>query len=214
MFKMAVFDLDGVLTDTAKYHYLAWKELADELGFEFTHAHNERLKGVSRMRSLEILLEVGSFESKFTEEEKAQMAEDKNNRYAEYIKQLTPDDLLPGAEKTLKELKERGVLIGLGSASKNAPEILTRLGITNWFNVITDGTKTQKPKPDPEVFTLCADTMGIEREKCVVFEDAQAGVDAARAAGMAVVGVGKAENLSGVDMLISGLNEFDADVFF
>ena len=206
-YKLAIFDLDGVIVDTAKYHFLAWRELADRLGFEFTLEHNERLKGVSRDRSLEILLEVGGLTDAFTAEERHTMASEKNARYVEYIHQVTHDELLPGAEALLIELKNRGIKIALGSASKNAPIILERLGITGLFDIIIDGNATQTAKPDPEVFLLSAQALGIDPKDCVVFEDAQAGIEAAIAAGMTPIAVGSPDNLTGAVMYVENLGE-------
>jgi len=189
-FDMAIFDLDGVLVDTAKFHYLAWRELADKLGFDFTQHHNEALKGVSRDRSLDILLAVGGLANNFSEEEKQAMATNKNQRYVEYISQLTKADLLPGTKETLIYLKNQGKKIGLGSASKNAMYILEKLGIAHYFDVIVDGNNVKKAKPDPEVFLQGAKMAGISASHCIVFEDAQAGIDAALAAGMKVVAIG------------------------
>jgi len=204
-FKMAIFDLDGVIVDTAKYHYLAWRQLASSLGFEFTIEHNERLKGVSRDRSLEILLEVGRLSQAFTPEEKQSMATQKNERYVAYISKLKQDEILPGAKELLSALKSRGIKVGLGSASKNAPVILERLGITGLFDIIIDGNSTTKAKPDPEVFLLGAQAMGIAPADCVVFEDAQAGIEAAIAAGMTPIAVGSPKQLTGADVFIENL---------
>ena len=207
-YKLAIFDLDGVIVDTAKYHYIAWKELADKLGFEFTHEHNERLKGVSRVRSLEILLEVGGMENRFTDEEKEKMATEKNKRYVEYISKLRKDEILPGSRELLMELRKKGVKTGLGSASKNARQILDSLEITDLFDVIIDGTNTSKAKPDPEVFELGAKVLGIDPADCIVFEDAQAGIEAAIKAGMTAIGVGSAENLKGASLYVKDLEEY------
>jgi len=204
-YKMAIFDLDGVIVDTAKYHYLAWKELADKLGFEFTHEHNERLKGVSRMQSLEILLEIGGMSDSFSQAEKEFMASEKNHRYVEYIGELHQDEILPGSRELLNELRRHGIKVALGSASKNAPQILQRLGIADLFDIIADGNNTKKAKPDPEVFLLAANALGINPKDCIVFEDAQAGIEAAIAAGMSVVGVGSAENLCGAELYVNSL---------
>jgi len=205
--KMVIFDLDGVIVDTAKYHYIAWKELADKLGFEFTHEHNERLKGVSRNRSLEILLEVGGMENVFTPDEQENMATEKNRRYVEYISKLGQDEILPGSRELLIKLRHHGIKTGLGSASKNAVQILDRLGITDLFDVIVDGNNAKKAKPDPEVFLLGAQMMGIDPVNCVVFEDAQAGIDAAVTAGMMVVAVGCPSNLKGAMMYVQDLSD-------
>lgn len=204
--QLAIFDLDGVICDTAKYHYLAWKRLAQELGFDFTEKDNERLKGVSRMRSLEILLEVGGLEK--TEEEKAELAEKKNTWYVEYILQMDSSELLPGVLDFLEELKENEVKLALGSASKNARTILQRLGITPLFDAIVDGNLVTKAKPDPEVFTLGAELLGIPPENAVVFEDAQAGIEAALAAGMKVIGVGDPKVLKHAQHVITGFASF------
>lgn len=202
--KGAIFDLDGVIVDTAKYHYLAWRALANRLGFEFTEADNERLKGVSRMRSLQILLEVGGMDA--DEDEREQMAETKNKEYVDYISRLEPSELLPGAKEYLLHLRSRGVRIALGSASKNAAFILERLEITELFDAVVDGTKVAKAKPDPEVFLTASAELGLDPADCVVFEDAAAGVEAARAAGCLVVGIGSADILGAADLVVGGLD--------
>jgi beta-phosphoglucomutase len=204
-FKGALFDLDGVIVDTAKYHFLAWRRLAEELGFEFTEQHNERLKGVSRMRSLEILLVIGQVS--LSEEEKLKVAEHKNNWYVAFIQQMDASEILPGAREYLNQLRQKGIKIALGSASKNAPTILEKLNISGLFDVIIDGNKTSKAKPDPEVFLLGAEGIGISPEECIVFEDAEAGVEAGKAAAMRVVGIGNKETLKNADFVIKGLYE-------
>lgn len=201
--KGAIFDLDGVIVDTAKYHYLAWKRLADELGFEFKILDNERLKGVSRMRSLEILLEVGGLS--FNEEAKLQLAEKKNNWYVEYICAIDESELLKGARAYLTKLKSEGIKIALGSASKNAPMILKGLKISDLFDSIVDGNKVSNAKPDPEVFLVAAQELGLDPSQCVVYEDAEAGVAAARAAGMRIVGIGSKDVLRDADIVVPGL---------
>ncbi|EFM08781.1 beta-phosphoglucomutase [Paenibacillus curdlanolyticus YK9] len=206
--KGALFDLDGVLVDTAKYHYLAWKQLAEELGFAFTEADNERLKGVSRTRSLEIVLEVGGVS--LSEAEKHRLAEEKNERYLQYIRNMDESELLPGAKAYLLQLKEQGVRIALGSASKNAVFILEKVGILELFDSIVDGTKVSKAKPDPEVFTLGCHELGLTPQDCVVFEDAEAGVQAAIAAGMYVVGIGSEAILGAANRVVRGLDELVA----
>lgn len=203
--KGALFDLDGVIVDTAKYHYLAWKRLAQELGFDFTEEDNERLKGVSRMRSLEILLEIGGLN--FSEEKKIAMADKKNNWYVEYIAKMDQSELLKGAKEFLIELRGKGIKIALGSASKNALMILNNLNITNLFDAIVDGNKVAKAKPDPEVFLLGAKELGLEPTDCVVFEDAEAGVEAAKRAGMRAIGIGSKDVLKQADTVINGLYE-------
>lgn len=204
-FKGAIFDLDGVIVDTAKYHYLAWERLAKELGFEFTLKDNERLKGVSRMRSLEILLEIGGIS--LGEAEKAALAEKKNGWYVDYIRRMDESELLKGARDYILKLRSRGVKIALGSASKNSPMILENLKITELFDAVIDGNKVSKAKPDPEVFLLGARELGLDPADCVVFEDAEAGVEAAKRAGMKVVGIGERQILKEADSVVAGLFE-------
>lgn len=207
--KAAIFDLDGVIVDTAKYHYLAWHKLADELGFEFRHSDNERLKGVSRMRSLEILLELGKLSGRFSEEEMEQMASRKNNWYVEYIKEMGRDEILPGATECLTLLRKKGIKIGLGSASKNAGLILYNLGIEMLFDAVVDGTRVSKAKPDPEVFIKCASIIGIKPAFCAVFEDSAAGIEAAKLGGMTAIGVGNVKIKQLSDFYINGLQEYE-----
>ena len=206
MKQAAIFDLDGVIVDTARFHYLAWKRLAAELGFQFTEAQNERLKGVSRMQSLEYLLDSGGLQNRFSQEEKEKMAARKNRWYGELIATLTEKDLLPGAECLLKELKAAGVAVVLGSASKNAPPILKSLGIQELFDAVVDGNMVQEAKPDPQVFTLGAELVGIPYEDCAVFEDSQAGIEAANRAGMYSIGVSRAGALQGCKEQIADLS--------
>ncbi|MFB6318068.1 beta-phosphoglucomutase [Saccharicrinis sp. FJH54] len=204
--KACIFDLDGVICDTAKYHYLAWKELADKLGFEFTPEHNERLKGVSRMASLDILLEIGGLT--FNSDEKFRMADEKNLRYREYILKMEPDEILPGVLPFLDELRMSGIRIALGSASKNAKTILKRLGIIALFDAIVDGSMVQHAKPDPEVFLLGAGLLGVQPEKSVVFEDAQAGIQAALNGGMVAIGIGDSGVLQNAHYVADGFKDF------
>jgi beta-phosphoglucomutase len=204
--KGCIFDLDGVIVDTAKYHYKAWKRIADELGFEFTEQHNERLKGVSRMRSLDILLEVGNIN--VDEETKLKLAEKKNNWYVEYISKMDKSEILPGVEDCIKSLKQKNIKTAIGSASKNTMLILKSLDIAHYFDAIIDGNKVTKAKPNPEVFLLGAKELGLNPENCVVFEDAEAGIQAAKAAGMMAVGIGSPSILKEADLVVSG---FDND---
>lgn len=191
MKQAAIFDLDGVIVNTAKYHYLAWKRLAAELGFDFSLQQNERLKGVSRMQSLEFLLESGGFQEKFSEKEKEMLAQRKNQWYVEMISTINRDELLPGAENLLKKLHERKIFMVLGSASKNAPLILKGLQIASLFDAVVDGTMVTQAKPDPQVFLLGARMVGADPEDCVVFEDSQAGIDAGNKGGMYTIGIGR-----------------------
>jgi beta-phosphoglucomutase len=201
--RAAIFDLDGVIVDTAKYHFLAWKRLANSLGFDFTQADNERLKGVSRTRSLEILLEIGGLE--MDEKAKAQLAARKNDWYLESISKLNSSELLPGSTEYLQIIRNRGIKTAIGSASKNTPLILDRLKIRPLFDAIVDGNQASKAKPDPEVFLLAAEELGIPPSSCVVFEDAEAGIQAALNAGMGAIGVGKPSSLQEADIVIGGL---------
>lgn len=204
-----LFDLDGVLVDTAKYHYIAWKRLAGELGFEFTEQDNERLKGVSRMASLDILLEVGGVT--LGEGAKLALAEKKNAWYVEYISNMDESEILPGALEFIQALKDRGIKVALGSASKNAMLILNNTGLTPYFDAIIDGTKTAQAKPDPEVFTMGAHELGVQPEACVVFEDAEAGIEAATRAGMRSVGIGSPETLRRANIVLPSLEGFTVD---
>lgn len=203
----AIFDLDGVIVDTAKYHYSAWKKLANMLGFEFTEKDNEKLKGVSRKESLEILLKIGGKENEFSEVQKEELMDIKNSWYLEYIDKLTEEDLLPGAKELILTLKEQGIKTGLATASKNAMLILERLNIKDLFDAIVDGTQISRAKPDPEIFLKCAQKLKIDPQKCIVFEDAAAGIKAAKLAGMFAVGVGAFEILSEADIVVSSLEQ-------
>ncbi|MFT8312649.1 MAG: beta-phosphoglucomutase [Clostridium sp.] len=203
--KACIFDLDGVIVDTAKYHYLAWRRLADKLGFEFTEEQNERLKGVSRMKSLEILLEIGN--KNFTEEEKLKLAEKKNNWYIEYISKMKEDEILPGAKEFLEIVRDSGIKTALGSVSKNSMTILNNLKLIKYFDAVIDGNKVSKAKPDPEVFLLGAREVNIEPKNCVVFEDAQAGIEAAINAGMYSIGIGDAKILNKANFVIKSLKQ-------
>jgi len=205
----AVFDLDGVIVDTAKYHYQAWKELARSLGFEFTERANERLKGVSRMRSLEILLEIGGIAA--GDAEKELLADAKNSRYVELLSLIDESAVLGGAREYLAELRARGVKTALGSASKNARLILERLDLAHAFDAVVDGNAVTAAKPDPEVFLKGASGLGLDPAECVVFEDSIAGIEAARRAGMAAIGVGTPETLPGANRWISSLADMRAD---
>lgn len=206
--QLAIFDLDGVIVDTAKYHYLAWKRLSDELGIEFTEQDNERLKGVSRMRSLDILLEIGHQEK--TAQEKENLATKKNRWYVEYILQMDASQILPGVLDFLTELKAQGIKVALGSASKNARTILERIQLTDYFDAIIDGNLVSKAKPDPEVFLLGAQHLNIAPEQTVVFEDAKAGIEAGLNAGMITVGVGEPDVLSAAHLVIPGFQSLSA----
>jgi beta-phosphoglucomutase len=205
-----IFDLDGVIVDTAKYHYLAWRRLAREMGFDFSPEHNERLKGVSRMRSLEILLEIGGIT--LTDAEMINAAHRKNAWYVDYISVLSPDEILPGVKPFLNELKQAGINMGIGSASKNAGIILNRLQLQDVFDTVIDGTRVTKAKPDPQIFLLAADELKVSPAECIVFEDAQAGIEAAKNAGMCCIGVGDKKVLHKADLVIKGFEGLKWDM--
>lgn len=201
--KAVIFDLDGVIVDTAKYHYLAWKELADTLGFDFTKKQNERLKGVSRMASLDILLEIGNID--LSHDEKMVLAQKKNSCYVEYIKKLKQSELLPGSKKLLEGLRAHGIKTALGSASKNTPLIIQKLKINHLFDAVIDGNRVSKAKPDPAVFLLAAKKMGTMPEECIVVEDAKAGIQAAISANMFALGIGNKDVLNKADVVLTSL---------
>jgi beta-phosphoglucomutase len=203
--KACIFDLDGVIVDTAVYHYKAWRRLANQLGFDFTEEQNEELKGISRVESLKIILNWGSVRK--SEEEMQELATLKNTWYVEMITKMRPNDILPGAKEFLDLVKANNYLTALGSASKNSETILKQIGLTHMFDALVDGTKVTKSKPNPEVFLVGAQELGVKPEECVVFEDAIAGVQAAKAGKMKTVGIGKADVLSGADLVIDGLFE-------
>lgn len=207
--KGCIFDLDGVIVDTAKYHYLAWKRLAAELGFEFSEEHNEALKGVSRMASLEILLKVGGL--KVSEERKHELAERKNGWYSEYISDMTPDEILPGCVEFLVQLRKEGIHTAIGSASRNAGTILDGIRLRSYFDVIVDGNKIHNAKPDPEVFLKGAEELNLAPSQCVVFEDARAGIEAAIAGGMKCVGVGDPALLKRADIVIPDMRHISVE---
>ncbi|MFH0760069.1 MAG: beta-phosphoglucomutase [Bacteroidota bacterium] len=202
-----IFDLDGVVVDTARYHYLAWNRLARDLGFEFTVVNNERLKGVSRMSSLDILLEIGGIS--FPDEEKQRLASLKNEWYVNYISKMTPAEILPGVMLFLRILKDNKIRIALGTASKNAAMILKQIGLEKTFDCIIDGNLVTQAKPDPEVFLKAAAGLGLSPALCVVFEDAIAGIEAAHRGGMRCIGVGKPDVLAKADKVIPGFVGLD-----
>jgi beta-phosphoglucomutase len=207
-----IFDLDGVIVDTARYHFLAWKRLADDLGINFTEKDNERLKGVSRMASLEIILELGH--RKLDDAKKEEFTGLKNRWYVDYINRMTPAEILPGVLDFIRELKSARIPFAVGSASKNTPLILEKVNLKNIFDAIADGNNVKKAKPDPEVFLTAAGLMGVKPESCVVFEDAVAGVQAALNAGMRCVGIGSPEILSKAHFVIEGLYQMDLDKLY
>lgn len=198
--KALLFDLDGVIVDTAKHHFLAWKELADKLGIEFTKKDNERLKGVNRMRCLEIILSLENLT--FSSSEKETFCQEKNENYLNLISYLTEEDVLPNVREFILDAHEQGYKIALGSASKNSRFILEKLNLLSLFDVVVDGTSVKEAKPNPEVFLFGAKELEVEAKECLVFEDAFSGIEAAHRAGMIAVGVGKPENLPEAELCI------------
>jgi beta-phosphoglucomutase len=192
--KAFIFDLDGVIVDTAKYHYLAWKKIATDLGIEFTHEHNELLKGVSRVRSLDIILDLGQVEA--SQEQKDQWLIQKNEDYLSYLVDMDQSEILPGVMPVLEFLKANQQPIALGSASKNARPILEKTGILSYFDAIVDGNDVSNAKPDPEVFLQAGQKLGITNENSIVFEDSVAGIQAANIATMTSIGIGDATILN------------------
>ena len=197
-----IFDLDGVITDSAEFHYRAWKSLANRLGIYFDRKINERLKGVPRMDSLEIILEKDSVPDRFSEEEKKALAQEKNDDYVTLINTITPEDMLPGILALLNNLKSRGVKTAIASASKNAPTIVERLEVGHLFDYIADAGAIKNQKPAPDVFLVSAENISVPPACCVGVEDAGAGIVAIKAAGMVAIGIGEEENLEGADLIL------------
>lgn len=198
-----IFDLDGVICFTDEYHYQAWKTLADKMGIYFDKEINNRLRGVSRMESLEIILERS--DKKFTQEEKVAFAEEKNEVYKELLKNMSRKDLSKEVEDTLNGLREKGLCLAIGSSSKNARFILDRIGLGTFFDAISDGNNISNSKPDPEVFVKAAEFLNLPAEKCLVVEDAEAGLQAAAAAGMDSAAIG--------DAVSSGMGNYNLSTF-
>ena len=208
--KGCIFDLDGVIVDTAKYHYLAWSKISAELGFKFTLEDNERLKGVSRTDSLDILLKIGGLNP--DADTKNKLASKKNKFYLEYVTKMDRSELLPGVESFILQLKNKGIKIALGSASKNSMLILNNLKITDYFDAIIDGNKVSLAKPNPEVFLLGAKELNLQPKECVVFEDSEAGIIAAINGRMFSIGVGNPKILYRADKVISGFQNLSLDI--
>lgn len=207
MIKGLIFDLDGVIVDTAKYHFLAWQRMAKELGVEFTEVENEQLKGVSRRGSIDKILNWGGIS--LSEEEIQHWMTTKNDWYLEYVANMNPSEVLPGAAEIISAAKSAGLKISLGSASKNSRFILEKVNLIREFDAIVDGTVVSASKPDPEVFVTGAHLLNLEPSECIVFEDAVAGVQAAVAGGMKVVGVGEADVLHEADIILPNLDGVD-----
>lgn len=205
--KAFIFDLDGVIVDTAKFHFLAWRKLANDLGFDFTAAQNEQLKGVSRVESLKRILKWGNMELEDDEFER-QMAM-KNENYLSYVEKMDSEDILPGVEKVLNYLSEKQIPFALGSASKNARPILRKINLYEKFDAIVDGTDVSKAKPDPEVFLIAADKLNVRPQDCIVFEDSVAGVKAANIGEMTSIGIGEDSVLKEADYVFADFTKID-----
>jgi beta-phosphoglucomutase len=201
-----LFDLDGVIVDTAVYHFQAWQRMANELGFDIDEEFNETLKGISRMDSIEAILKHGNVT--VSEEEKLRLATEKNEWYLEYVNKMTEDEILPGVKEFFKEFKALGIKCSLGSASKNSPKILEKINLFAEFDAIVDGNSVTKSKPNPEVFIKGAAALSLKNEECVVFEDAVAGVEAAQRANMKTVGFGDQKILHKADLVYNTFTEF------
>lgn len=209
MIKAFIFDLDGVLTDTAEYHYLAWKRLAEEEGIAFTRRDNEKLRGISRRESLKLILKG----REIPEEKMQEMMDRKNGYYRDFIKTVSEKDLLPGALELLDRLKDKKYRLALASASKNAPVVVERLGIAHYFEVIADGNSVEKTKPAPDLFLYVSEKMKLHPAECLVVEDAEAGVEAARVAGMATIGIGPQERVGTADYVYPSVAEIRIEDF-
>lgn len=202
MFKGVLFDLDGVITDTAEFHYLAWQALGEKIGITFDKKFNENLKGVDRMESLERILALGKKEKDYTSEEKIALATEKNDFYQTLIKKMTPENLLPGINDLLHDLKRHDIKLGLASASKNAPFILERLQISNVFDIIVDPNSLKQGKPAPDIFLQGAKQLELKVSECIGIEDAYSGIEAIKAANMLAVGVGEKSILEKADAVV------------
>lgn len=207
MTKAFIFDLDGVIVDTAKYHYLAWKKIASGLGIEFTHEHNELLKGVSRVRSLDIILELGKVEA--SQEDKDKWLIQKNEDYLSYLVDMDQNEILPGVLPVLQFLKEKNQPIALGSASKNARPILEKTRILHYFDAIVDGNDVSNAKPDPEVFLIAAKLLKTEPTNAIVFEDSVAGIQAANIGNMVSIGIGEKSILEEAQYIFKDFTQID-----
>lgn len=203
-----IFDLDGVLVSTDEYHYSGWKRLAVEEGIPFTRKDNHRLRGISRMESLEVVFKKGT--GTYSQAEKLEMAERKNRYYVEILQDLSSDDVLPGARMLLEELKQQGFRLAVGSSSRNASLILGKVDLCGYFDIVVDGNDIRRSKPDPEVFLLAAARLGLDTANCVVVEDAEAGVTAANAASMGCIGIGTIDLVGKADKVVGSVAEIDA----
>ncbi|ORC35378.1 beta-phosphoglucomutase [Marispirochaeta aestuarii] len=209
MISAVIFDLDGVIVSTDEYHFQAWKELAKELGIDFSREDNSRQRGVSRMESLEVLLE--KTEQTFSNDEKLAMAEKKNSIYRDLLDRLSPDQILPGALNFAEESRKLGLKIAVGSSSRNTPFILKKIGLSDYFDAVADGNDIQRSKPDPQVFLIAAERLAVRPAECLVVEDADAGVEAAKAGGMFALALGAAKGHPGADLRADSLERLSIE---
>lgn len=205
-----IFDLDGVIVDTARYHFMAWRRLAGELGVVLTEQENERLKGVGRMESLNIILKMGGIA--MSEEEKEKLAKRKNEWFVEYIQAMKKEEIFPGAKDLFDQLRQHGKKVALASSSKNAGTVLEKLDIKNEFEAVVDGNMITHSKPDPEIFLRAAASLGVNPKDCLVIEDAEAGVEAALRAGMKCIGIGKAQQLGKANKVVERIGQLNYDI--
>ncbi len=212
MLKAVIFDLDGVITDSAVYHFQAWKKIADRLEIPFDEIYNEKLKGVSRMESLNLILDNGNGRDSYSQAEKEQLAAEKNEQYKELIKQITPQDMLPGIQELLQELKAAGIRTGLASVSKNADFIIGQLQAAEYFDYIADAAKVERSKPYPDIFLDCIEHLGVAAADSVGIEDAEAGIEAIHRSGMVAVGVGSPEQMHAADVQLDGTSELTLEL--
>lgn len=212
MIKACIFDLDGVIVDTAKYHYIAWKRLANELGLDLTKEENEQLKGVGRMETLEIILEKGNLQNKYSLEEKIALATRKNNWYREFITKMDKGEILEGVEAFLQTLQANNIKIGLGSASKNAPTILEVTNLTHYFETIIDGSKVTRSKPDPQTFLMGAEALDVLPNETIVLEDSYKGLTAALNGGFYTIGIGEESVLGEAHLVVEGVKDLTLDI--
>lgn len=210
-YQAVIFDLDGVIVSTDEYHYLAWKHIADQEGIYFDRTINHRMRGVSRMVSLDIMLERAKRE--YSQTEKLMLSEQKNTYYVNFLENITPADILPGVQTLLNELRKRDIKMAIASSSRNTPLILKQIGLDNFFDAVADGNQIKNTKPDPEVFLLAAKLLDIQPTLCIVVEDAMAGIEAANRAGTKAVAVGNAAAGENVDYGVPSLDRLDIDLF-
>lgn len=210
--KALVFDLDGVLTDTAELHYLAWKRLAEELGLYFDREQNEALKGVSRIGSFEIILANNNKLDAYDMSEKETLANRKNEYYKDLVETLTEKDILPGIKQLLIDARAKGLKTAVASVSRNAPRVLERIGLTEYFDVVADSAKVKNSKPDPEIFLTCAEQLGVDPRDCIGLEDSQAGIEGILSAGMYAVGINVTIISKSPDLILSSTAELSMDL--